>query len=104
MQNTKLLKTLLILTLLFNLIDIIVSINIIHYGEIEEGNPVMKLFLNLGVIPFILAKVTLVGGGCIILWCHRETILARAGIYIVFSYYLFLMVYFYYMWTYPVPF
>tara|TARA_B100000513_G_C11783116_1_gene145561 strand:+ start:66 stop:380 length:315 start_codon:yes stop_codon:yes gene_type:complete len=104
MQNTKLLKTLLISTLLFNLIDIIVSINIIHYGEIEEGNPVMKQFLNLGVIPFILAKVILVGGGCTILWCHRDRILARAGIYIVFSYYLFLMVYFYYMWSYPVPF
>ena len=95
MQNTKLLKTLLISTLLFNLIDIIVSINIIHYGEIEEGNPVMKQFLNLGVIPFILAKVILVGGGCTILWCHRDRILARAGIYIVFSYYLFLMVYFF---------
>ena len=103
MQNTKLLKTLLILTLLFNLIDIIVSINIIHYGEIEEGNPVMKQFLNLGIVPFVSAKIILVGGGCIILWRHRDRLTARFGIYLVFSYYFFLMVYFYYMWIYPVP-
>jgi len=103
MQNTKLLKTLLILTLLFNLIDIIVSINIIHYGEIEEGNPVMEKYLNLGIVPFVLAKLILVGGGCIILWKHRANIVARFGIYLVFSYYFFLMVYFYYIWTYPVP-
>lgn len=102
-QNTKVLKTLLILTLLFNIIDIMVSINSIYYGEVEEANPVMKVYLDSGIVPFILAKLILVGGGCAILWMRRDRILAKVGIYLVFSYYLFLMVYFYYVWTYPVP-
>ena len=102
MQNTKLLKTLLILTLLFNLIDIIVSITTIHYGSAEEANPVMKVYLNLGIIPFILAKIILVGGGCVILWRHRKQKLARVGIYLAFSYYLSLMGYFLYMSIFPV--
>ena len=102
MQNTKLLKTLLILTLIFNLIDIIVSITAIHYGSAEEVNPVMKIYLDLGILPFILAKVILVGGGFVILWRHRERKLARIGIYLAFSYYLFLMGYFLHMSVFPV--
>ena len=102
MQNTKLRKTLLILTLLFNLIDIIVSITTIHYGNIEEANPVMKAYLNLGIVPFILAKIILVGGGCLILWRHKKQKLAKVGIYLVFSYYFSLMGYFLYMSVFPV--
>lgn len=95
-HNKTLLLSLLILTVLFNLIDLVVSIVIIHYGNIEEGNPVMATYLELGIMPFVLAKLTLVGGGCILLWKYRKRISARLGIYIVFSYYLALMVYFLY--------
>ena len=72
------------------------SLHIIHYGEVDEANPVMAAYLNLGIVPFILAKLVLVGGGCVILWKHRERLFARAGIYFVFSYYLALMIYFIY--------
>ena len=96
MKSNKLLKLLLVLTVVFNIIDIIVSICVIHYGTAEEANPVMEMYLGLGIIPFILAKVVLVGGGCVILWRHREKFLATAGTYLVFSYYLSLMGYFIY--------
>ena len=96
MASNKLLKTLLVSTLLFNLVDVIVSTYLIYYGEVDEANPVMEMYLGLGIIPFILAKVVLVGGGCLILWRHREKLLARVGIYVVFSYYLSLMGYFVY--------
>ena len=101
MKYGTLLKTLLILTLLFNIVDIVVSIDTIYYGSAEEANPVMKMYLNLGILPFILAKFILVGGGCLILWKNRKRIIARLGIYIVFSYYLALMAYFLYnvFWT-----
>jgi hypothetical protein len=96
MTSNKFLKYLLVSTLLFNVVDIIVSTYLIYYGEVDEANPVMEMYLGLGIIPFILAKVVLVGGGCVILWRHREKFLARAGIYVVFSYYLSLMGYFIY--------
>ena len=96
MKSNKLLKILLVLTVVFNIIDIIVSICVIHYGNAEEANPVMEMYLGLGIIPFIMAKVVLVGGGCVILWRHREKFLARVGTYLVFSYYLSLMGYFIY--------
>ena len=96
MASNKLLKILLVSTLLFNLVDVIVSTYLIYYGEVDEANPVMEMYLGLGIIPFILAKVVLVGGGCLILWRHREKFLARAGIYVLFSYYLSLMGYFVY--------
>ena len=76
--------------------DIVISVHMIYYGSIEEANPVMEAYLDLGIVPFITAKVVMVGGGCIILWRYRKRFLARAGIYLVFSYYLALMGYFVY--------
>tara|TARA_Y100000034_G_C6872075_1_gene398309 strand:- start:100 stop:414 length:315 start_codon:yes stop_codon:yes gene_type:complete len=96
MYSNKLLKILLVFTVLFNIIDLVVSICIIFYGPVDEANPVMEMYLELGILPFIMAKVVLVGGGCVILWKHKEKSLARAGIYIVFSYYLVLIGYFAY--------
>ena len=96
MTSNKLLKILLVSTLLFNVVDVIVSTYLIYYGEVDEANPVMEMYLGLGIIPFILAKVVLVGGGCVILWRNREKFLARVGTYVVFSYYLSLMGYFIY--------
>ena len=96
MTSNKLLKILLVSTVVFNIVDLIVSTCIIYYGTVDEANPVMEMYLGLGIIPFILAKVVLVGGGCVILWRNREKFLARAGIYVVFSYYLSLMGYFVY--------
>ena len=96
MVSNKRLKILLAFTVLFNVIDAVVSINIIHYGTVEEANPIMEMFLNLGIVPFIMAKATLAGGGCIVLWKCRKRFLARVGIYIIFSLYLSLMGYFVY--------
>ena len=98
-HNISLLKTLLLLTIIFNIVDIIVSISVIYYGSVEEANPVMATYLDLGIVSFLLAKLILVGGGCIILWKRREEFLARLGIYIVFSFYLALMIYFLYNTT-----
>ncbi len=95
-HNISLLKTLLILIIIFNIVDIIVSISTIHYGSAEEANPIMAVYLELGIIPFLFAKLILVGGGCIILWSRRQWLAARLGIYIVFSFYLALMIYFLY--------
>ena len=67
MASNKLLKILLVSTLLFNVVDVIVSTYLIYYGEVDEANPVMEMYLGLGIIPFIIAKVVLVGGGCLIL-------------------------------------
>ena len=91
-HNKTLLLSLLILTILFNIIDLV----IIYYGSVEEGNPVMATYLDLGLIPFVLAKLVLVGGGCVLLWRYRRRFVARLGIYIVFIYYLALMIYFLY--------
>ena len=72
------------------------SISTIHYGSAEEINPIMAVYLEQGLLPFLLAKLTLVGGGCIIHWRRKQLLAARLGIYISFCYYLALMIYFLY--------
>ena len=93
MLADRIMKILLLFIVLFNIVDLIFSTLTIYYGELEELNPVMEMYLNLGIIPFIIVKSVLVGGGCIILWRYREKLIAKIGAFIAFNYYLLLMIY-----------
>ena len=98
MFSVSIVKFLLFFVLIFNVIDAAVSTSIIYYGNFEEANPVMETFLGFGIMPFILAKSILVGGGCTILWRYRDKLVAQWGAYIAFVFYLALMYYFYFFY------
>jgi len=87
--------------LLFNLVDIVVSVRFIKYGQYTENNPFMKVFLEMNsVMPFIVVKTFLICGGLLLLYNRKGKILSQLGIYLCFSIYWALIVHFYYfLWS-----
>jgi len=96
MFSKRIFKFLLNCTLIFNVIDIIVTIRYIRFGAFEENNPLMKYMLDIGIIPFILLKTMLVAMCCFFLYRYKEKIISQIGIYICFCFYWALIVSFYY--------
>ena len=83
--------------LLFNIIDIVVSVRFVKYGPYLESNPFMKSFLSMNsIMPFIFIKTFLICGGLYILYKRRNKPIARLGVYLCFSIYWALIVHFYY--------
>ena len=93
MPTNRVMKALLLFIIIFNVIDLTTSALMFQNSSLEEANPVMAAYLDFGIIPFIMVKTILVGGGCIILWRFRERTLAKVGAFIAFNYYLALMFY-----------
>jgi hypothetical protein len=83
--------------LLFNMIDIVVSIRTIKYGQHIENNPFMKFFMDMdGYMPFVFAKTFLICAGCYFLYKYKTHIIAQVGAYMCFSFYWALIISFYY--------
>ena len=97
--SANMMKFLLSLTAIFNIIDIIVSIKIIKFGSYEENNPIMKYLLDIGIMPFIIFKISLISFGIYVLWTYKDKLLAQIGAYISFSFYWALICMFYYFLT-----
>lgn len=66
--------------------DLLTTIVLIAHGLAEEGNPIMRYYLEHGVLPFTLAKLVLVAAPVVIIeWGRRhrpQTVrtLARVGV------------------------
>ncbi len=55
------------------LVDLFATITFIRNGDAQEANPLFQRYWNMGVLPFILAKVTLMGAPlCILEWARRR--------------------------------
>jgi len=90
-------KILVFFTMIFNVIDIFVTVYFIKYGKHDENNPFMKLFLDMdGVMPFLFAKSFLICAGCYFLFKYRDKIMAQVGAYMCFCFYWALICQFYY--------
>lgn len=100
MPTNRVMKALLFFIITFNIIDLVFSTLMFQCSSLEEANPVLAGYLRLGIIPFIIVKSTLVGGGCIILWKFREQKLAKIGAMIAFGYYLAFMFYLFFHFQY----
>jgi len=84
-------------TMIFNIIDIFVTVRFIRYGNYNENNPFMKFFLNMeGIMPFVFAKSFLICAGCYFLFKYRDKLMAQIGSYLCFCFYWALIVQFYY--------
>ena len=93
----RLFKFFIFATMLFNLIEIVVTVRFIKYGKMDENNPFMKMFLTMdGVMPFIFAKTLLICGGLYFIYRKRDKIMSQIGAYLCFCFYWALIVQFYY--------
>ena len=58
--------------ILLNIIDLVSTIALVSLGMAEEINPLMKYFLDRGVLYFILVKVVAVALATYIFWKFRQ--------------------------------
>jgi len=95
--NEKVFRFFIFSTMVFNVIDIAVTVKFIKYGKYGENNPFMKVFLSMdGIMPFILIKTLLICGGLYFIYKKRDKILAQIGAYLCFCFYWALIAHFYY--------
>jgi hypothetical protein len=87
------LKALLVATLAFNLVDVILTLSLIHAGLAIEANPVMRALLEVSPVVFVVGKLSMVFFGLYVLWKERRRTLALVGSGAVFAVYFLLMVY-----------
>jgi len=99
--SKKIVDFLLFSVLIFNVIDIFVTVRFIKHGKHDENNPFMKLFLDMdGVMPFITLKSSLICLGLYLLYKKKDKILAQIGAYFCFCFYWALICQFYFfLWV-----
>jgi uncharacterized membrane protein YqjE len=85
------LRAILSATLIFNLVDAVLTLLLVTMGAAEESNPLMAGALAIGPVPFMLVKLGLVSIGVGILWRQRTRWIAMAGSVAVFLVYVALM-------------
>lgn len=80
-------------TLVFNLVDLMLTLALVTLGLAVEGNPFMASLIDLHPVVFAAVKLTLVSVGAWVLWNRRHTMLAWVGSLSVFLVYGWLMAY-----------
>jgi hypothetical protein len=87
------LRRLLEATLVFNLVDAIVTLWVVSSGIATEANPLMARALERGPVAFAICKLGVVSLGVLVLWRERARRLAVVGAVAVFAVYLLVMAY-----------
>lgn len=80
-------------TLVFNLLDAILTILVVTMGLAVEANPLMAAALDESPIVFGVVKMGIASAGCYVLWRHRERTIAVMGTAVVFTVYAGVMIY-----------
>ncbi len=86
-----------LLILILNLADVVLTVKFIKYGNLQEANFIMKFFLDIGVLPFVMAKTTMVFGACYLFDKYKDKFIVKYGVYLSLSVYLLVISMFYYM-------
>lgn len=86
-------RYLLFLVLFLNVLDASTTIWFVEQSMAVEANPLMKYFLDMGVLPFLLAKLLIVSVSLRILWIYRDRKIAVYGASLCAIAYLMLAVY-----------
>ena len=87
-------EVLIILIIIFNIIDLFVTLWLLENGLAVEANPFMQETLELGSDFFIAIKLFLVFGGIYILRRNKDKKAAKVAIWCAFITYFILMLYF----------
>lgn len=80
-------------TVIFNLIDGVLTLLVVGLGLAVERNPLMRATLSEGPLLFVVAKVGMVAAGVAVLWRYRQRPLAAVGSIVVCAAYSALMLY-----------
>jgi hypothetical protein len=78
--------------LIFNCLDGAFTSLWVQAGQATEANPLMAMLLSHGVLPFMLAKLALVGTGGAALHYARRRLLAQVGMVAMLALYSSVMV------------
>lgn len=79
--------------LIFNLLDALLTLGVVHAGAATEANPLMDALLAHGPVPFVAGKLALVSLGVALLWRLRHYRAAVAGLVGATSVYALLCMY-----------
>jgi len=71
-MSDRVVKTGLFVLILLNIIDLVSTIAFVNLGAAKEVNPLMKYFLDHGVLYFILVKLAAVAVTTYIFWQYRR--------------------------------
>jgi len=85
------LRRILSATLVFNLVDAVLTLWLVTVGAAEEANPLMAAALKTSPLLFMILKMGIVSGGVLYLWSHRGRRLAHVGGLAVFFVYMAVM-------------
>jgi len=85
------LRRILSATLVFNLVDAVLTLWLVTVGAAEEANPLMAAALQTSPLLFMVLKMGIVSGGVLYLWSHRGRRLAHMGGLAVFFVYMAVM-------------
>ena len=86
-QHLRWLRGLAAVTLVLNGLDAILTMIWVYLGLAKEGNPLMEILVTDAPVAFVLAKVTLVSLGLLLLWRYRNRPLAVLGLFVAFGAY-----------------
>lgn len=81
------LRRLLAATLVFNLVDAVLTLLVVNLGAAEEANPLMAAALEASPLAFMALKLGLVSAGILFLWSKRSLRIAHFGGLAVFLVY-----------------
>lgn len=79
--------------LVFNLVDALCTLGVVHVGAATEANPLMDLLLRGGPLTFMVGKLALVSLGVALLWRLRQHRAAVAGLAAATTIYALLCIY-----------
>ena len=85
------LERLLAVTLIFNTLDIIMTLLVVLAGFAVEANPVMAAVLDTNPVVFAVVKLAMVSAGVWVLWSYRTHRLASVGSIAIFCAYTAVM-------------
>ena len=84
----------LVAILVFNVIDALATLWVVHQGLAIEANPFLQAPMETGPLAFIAVKASLAGLGTYLMWRKRDHIIVLCGAYVCFVVYGALVVWF----------
>lgn len=92
-HGSRWLRLLVLAVVLLNLLDAVFTLVWVHTGVATEANALLAAALDYSTIAFMLAKLSVVSAGVLVLWKYRRRRLSVAGLTLVFVIYNALLIY-----------
>lgn len=91
-EHFRWLHTIIVLVLVLNLADLVLTIIWLETGTAVEANPIMNAFYGISPVVFAACKITLVSVGSYFLWTRRHHPLSVIALFVAFFVYYLIFV------------